>query len=119
MISRIKKSIPMNKLAPTLGLLLFSVTCSFAQNNNETNMPDDTVATAMIQMNAELHKSFEARLVKEKLISDVSNYTYDLTSEKFVVNGKQQPEKVHKTFIALYESIAKAPMTAGKHVRKP
>ncbi len=108
----------MNKLIPTLGVLLFSVTGSFAQTNNDQSMRDDTVATAMIQMNADLHKSFEARLIREKLISDVSNYTYDLTSEKFVVNGKPQPEKVHKAFLALYESIAKTPMTAGKHLRK-
>ncbi|MBD2770508.1 M48 family metalloprotease [Hymenobacter sp. BT664] len=57
-----------------------------------------------------------AELLKDGLIKDRDNFQLKLTASSLVVDGKEQPKKVHEKYLKLYESNAGRKMGANSSV---
>ena len=42
-------------------------------------------------------------LQRDYLVTDIHNYSYELSAKKLKVNGKKQPDNLHKKYLNMYE----------------
>ncbi|TNE62591.1 MAG: hypothetical protein EP344_04905 [Bacteroidetes bacterium] len=53
-------------------------------------------------------------MIKDKLITDPENYSFELSKKSLRVNGKKQPSAVHQKYLELYRSQAGKDLGDGK-----
>jgi hypothetical protein len=56
-------------------------------------------------------KKIESELLRDGLIEDPNNFSFELTDKKLKVNGKRQAKHLFEKYKELYESISGKPVT--------
>jgi len=64
-----------------------------------------------------MHSSFSdvmlSELRRDRLITDMDNYSAELSPKKLKVNGKKQPAVLHKKYLEMYKSHTGKEMTGN------
>ncbi len=61
----------------------------------------------------DFQQAMKIELMREKLISDPNDYSFELSPKSLKINGKKQSDEIHQKYMNLYERVAGKKMDKG------
>ncbi|KAA9338349.1 M48 family metalloprotease [Hymenobacter busanensis] len=65
------------------------------------------------ERNREVEEKLVGELRRDGLITDTNNFTFQLTSSRLTVNGKEQPEAMLRKYLGIYKELNERDLNAG------